>query len=412
MLNKLRALLVVGTRPEAIKMAPVVQACRQSESSVEPIVCFTGQHSDMLAQVADYFDLRPDVDLKLMRANQTLSGLTARCLEGLDEVIQKFQPDCIVGQGDTTSVMAASLAAFYRRMPFVHVEAGLRTGNMQSPWPEEFNRRVAGLTTALHCAPTEQSAQNLLNEGTAPHTVHVTGNTVVDALLWTVHRERAQDAIWQAKHAGLGERRMVLITGHRRENFGDRFEGICAAILQLARQFAEVAFVYPVHPNPNAREPVFRVLGSQANVHLIDPAPYPEFVWLMDRSHLILTDSGGVQEEAPSLRKPVLVMRDTTERQEAVDAGAAQLLGTDPQRIIDAVSTLLVDASAYRRCQVERNPYGDGHAAARIVRLIGQRAWQSTGDPAPHHPGTNGDQPQPLPRRRPARRESKVTTGS
>ena len=374
-MNATRALLVIGTRPEAIKMAPVVQACRLHESGVEPVVCFTGQHSEMLTQVADYFGIESDVDLKLMRPNQTLAGLTARALEGLDEALVRFQPDCVVAQGDTTSVMVASMAAFYRQLPFVHVEAGLRTGNIQSPWPEEFNRRVVGLTTALHCAPTKRAAQNLLAEGASPQLVKVVGNTVIDALLWTVSRERRRDAEWREKYAALGERRMVLITGHRRENFGEKFEDICGAIKTLAQRFDDVAFVYPVHLNPNARAPVFRMLGDQRNVQLIDPAPYPEFVWLMDRSHLVLTDSGGVQEEAPSLKKPVLVMRDSTERQEAVDAGAARLVGTSQSAIVNAAHELLTDEHAYARCQAEANPYGDGWSAARIASLISDRAW-------------------------------------
>jgi UDP-N-acetylglucosamine 2-epimerase (non-hydrolysing) len=372
-----RSLLVIGTRPEAIKMAPLVLAARHSERRIEPIVCFTGQHQQMLAQVAEHFDLQPDLDLHLMRPDQTLAGLNARCLEGMDQTILKYKPDCVVVQGDTTTAMAASMAAFYRQVPLVHVEAGLRTGNLQSPWPEEFNRRVTGLTAALHCAPTQKAADNLLREGIPAASVHVTGNTVIDALLWTVERERQRSDFWREKYAALADRRMVLITGHRRENFGEKFDGICGAILALAERFADTEFVYPVHPNPNAREPVFRVLGKQPNVHLIDPAPYPEFVWLMDRASLILTDSGGVQEEAPSLKKPVVVMRDTTERQEAVDAGAARLIGTSPAAIVGNVTELLTDAAAYARCQVEQNPYGDGHAARRIIELMANRAWLS-----------------------------------
>lgn len=370
-----RALLVIGTRPEAIKMAPVVQACRQENSGVETIVCFTGQHAEMLAQVADYFGIVPDIALNLMRPNQTLAGLTARALEGLDEALVRYQPNCVVAQGDTTSAMVASMAAFYRHIPLVHVEAGLRTGNIQSPWPEEFNRRVVGLTTALHCAPTMRAAHNLLAECVSPQIVKLTGNTVIDALLWTVDRERQRDAAWREKYAALGDRRMVLVTGHRRENFGEKFEGICGSIRSLAQRFENVEFVYPVHPNPGAREPVHRILSSEPNIHLIEPAPYPEFVWLMDRSHLILTDSGGVQEEAPSLKKPVLVMRDTTERQEAVDAGAARLVGTSPAAIVSAVTELLTDEDAYSRCQTEVNPYGDGESAKRIASLIGDKAW-------------------------------------
>ncbi|HVC94386.1 MAG TPA: UDP-N-acetylglucosamine 2-epimerase (non-hydrolyzing) [Pirellulales bacterium] len=372
-MNRLRTLLTFGTRPEAIKMAPLVQECRRRVDRIEPIVCVTGQHREMLAQVTDYFGIVPDVDLALMRPNQSLAELTSRCLTGLDEVLDRYQPDCVVAQGDTTTVMAASLAAFYRRIPFVHVEAGLRTFDMQSPWTEEMNRRVAGLVAALHCAPTRRAADNLLAERVPAETVHVTGNTVIDALLWTVDRERGRDAVWRRKYATLGERRMVLVTGHRRENFGGGMESLCRAIATLAKRFANVEFVYPVHLNPNVREPVHRLLAGPGNVHLVEPAPYPEFVWLMDRSTLILTDSGGVQEEAPSLKKPVLVMRDTTERPEALEAGAVELVGTAAVKIISRVSLLLSDPAAYRSRQLDANPYGDGRAAQRIVDLMLQR---------------------------------------
>jgi UDP-N-acetylglucosamine 2-epimerase (non-hydrolysing) len=330
----------------------------------------------MLDQVVQYFDLPIDRDLKLMQPNQTLASLTARCVEGIDSLLTEYKPHCLVAQGDTTTVMAAAVAAFYRRVPFVHVEAGLRTGNLQAPWPEEFNRRVATIVTALHCAPTKRSADNLLREGVEPATVHVTGNTVVDALLWTIGRERANSARWQDKYSFLGDRRMVLVTGHRRENFGGGFENVCKALAELATQFPDVAFVYPVHLNPNVREPVHNLLGGIANVHLIEPAPYPEFVWLMDRSTVILSDSGGVQEEAPSLRKPVLVMRETTERPEAVEAGAVELVGTSREKIVNRVSRLLTDPQEYARRQIDQNPYGDGHAAQRIVDLMLARGWQ------------------------------------
>jgi UDP-N-acetylglucosamine 2-epimerase (non-hydrolysing) len=375
--NRLRALLIFGTRPEAIKMAPLVHECCRRDDEFETIVCLTGQHREMLDQVTAYFGIRADRDLAIMAPDQTLAGVTARCLTGLDAALADYQPHCVVAQGDTTTVMAAALAAFYRRVPFVHVEAGLRTGNLMAPWPEELNRRIAGLATTLHCAPTEGAAENLLREGVAPNSVHVTGNTVIDALLWTVARERRNDRPWREKYAPLGNRRMVLITGHRRENFGDGMEQMCTAILTLARRFPEVAFLYPVHLNPHVREPVGRLLASQGNIHLCEPAPYPEFVWLMDRSALILTDSGGVQEEAPSLRKPVLVMRETTERPEALEAGAVELVGTDVFRIVDRVSLLLTDPAAYSRHQIDRNPYGDGCAAERIAQLMLDRAWHA-----------------------------------
>lgn len=375
MMSKLRVMLIFGTRPEAIKMAPVVRACLARPEAIETVVCLTGQHREMLKQVTDYFDLHADIDLQLMQPNQTLAQLTARCIQGLDETVQKVQPHTMVAQGDTTTVMAASMVAFYRRTPLVHVEAGLRTGNMMAPWPEEFNRRVTSLVAALHCAPTQRSADNLLSEGVDPRTVHITGNTVIDALLWAVDRERANDAKWRAKYASLGDRRMVLITGHRRENFGQGFQDICTAIRQLADQFPQVEFVYPVHLNPNVQRPVFEILGQRQNVHLVEPAPYPEFVWLMDRSSVILTDSGGVQEEGPSLKKPILVMRETTERPEAMEAGAVELVGTSIERIVDRVSTLLEDPVEYAQRQIETNPYGDGSAAQRIVELMLKQEW-------------------------------------
>jgi len=374
----LNPLLVFGTRPEAIKMAALVKAC-QTHKDIDPIVCVTGQHREMLAQVTDYFGIESDIDLKLMKPNQTLATLTSGCVEGLDKVILERNPDCIVVQGDTTTVMAGSLAAFYRHLPVVHIEAGLRTGDLKAPWPEEFNRRVTSLTAGLHCAPTDRSAQNLINEGIDPDTVHVTGNTVIDALLWAVERERGNDAQWKEKYAQIGDARMVLITGHRRENFGGGFENICQAIAELAGAFPETKFVYPVHLNPNVQEPVNKLLEGLNNVHLVPPAPYPEFVWLMDRSSVILSDSGGVQEEAPSLKKPVLVMRETTERPEALDAGAVELVGTSVERIVSRMTALLSDAEEYARHQIDENPYGDGKSAERIVELMLKQGWEKTG---------------------------------
>lgn len=375
-MSKLRTMLIFGTRPEAIKMAPVVKECLRRADELETIVCLTGQHREMLQQVTDYFGIQADVDLKLMSPNQTLSELTARCIRGLDETIDRYQPHCVVAQGDTTTVMASSLVAFYRRTPLVHVEAGLRTGNLLAPWPEEMNRRVTSLVASLHCAPTERSAANLLSERVDPNTVHVTGNTVIDALLWAVERERANDAQWRTKHAALGDHRMVLITGHRRENFGQGFNDICESIRQLSDRYPRVQFVYPVHLNPNVQGPVFKILGNRSNVHLVDPAPYPEFVWLMDRSSIILTDSGGVQEEAPTLKKPILVMRETTERPEAMDAGAVELVGTSIERIVGRVSKLLDDPVEYAHHQIDKNPYGDGLAAQRIVDLMLRQDWK------------------------------------
>jgi len=371
----LRPLLVFGTRPEAIKMAPLVHACQARPQQIEPMVCLSGQHREMLAQVIEYFGIEPQINLDLMQPDQSLAGLTARCIEAMDEVLVRVRPSCVVVQGDTTTVMATALAAFYRRTPVVHVEAGLRTGNLLAPWPEEMNRRVADLVTALYCAPTQRAAEALLAEGALPQQVHVTGNTVIDALLYTLERERARCSYWQAKYPMLGDRRLVLITGHRRESFGQGLANICRAIAQLAREFPDHIFLYPVHLNPNVQGPVYQRLQGIRNVHLAPPAAYPEFVWLMDRAYLILTDSGGVQEEAPSLRKPVLVMRETTERPEAVEAGAARLVGASAEKIVGEARRLLLDPKEYAACQIERNPYGDGQAAERIVSLMLQQDW-------------------------------------
>jgi UDP-N-acetylglucosamine 2-epimerase (non-hydrolysing) len=357
-------------------MAPIVLECQRRSDQIEMLVCVSGQHRQMLDQVVDYFGIHIDLDLDLMQPNQTLAALTARCLQGLDDALVKYQPDCVIAQGDTTTAMAASLAAFYRHVPFVHVEAGLRTGDLQAPWPEEMNRRITSLIAALHCAPTPWAAGNLLAEGVPAGRVYVTGNTVIDALLWTVSRERDAAAKWQQKYAFLGDRRMVLITGHRRENFGGGMENICRAIGELAACLPEVEFVYPVHLNPHVQDPVRQFLADRPNIHLCDPAPYPEFVWLMDRAALILTDSGGVQEEAPSLRKPVLVMRETTERPEGLAAGTIELVGADVRRIVDQTRFLLHNPVAYASRQVDHNPYGDGFAAARIVDLVVRQAWQ------------------------------------
>ncbi|MAT71676.1 MAG: UDP-N-acetylglucosamine 2-epimerase (non-hydrolyzing) [Planctomycetaceae bacterium] len=371
--SRLRPLLVVGTRPEAIKMAPVIQECHRRAQSVEPIVCFTGQHKEMLQQVADYFAIVPDEQLDVMRPNQSLSGLTSRLLDELDQVVLRQKPDAIVAQGDTTTVLAAALTAFYHRLPLVHVEAGLRTHNLQAPWPEEFNRRVASLATTIHCAPTRGAAQQLIREGVDPAAVHMTGNTVIDALLATAARERKNSSMWRDRLPALRQPRMVLVTGHRRENFGQGMQSICRAIRRLAAEFSHVDFVYPVHLNPNVKQPVHAALAGLDNVHLLPPAQYPQFVWLMDQASLILTDSGGVQEEAPSLGKPLLVMRETTERPEAVDAGAARLVGVSEDRIVSEVSLLLNDRSEYDRRRPKHNPYGDGCSSSRIVDLLEQR---------------------------------------
>lgn len=371
-MSNLRPLLVMGTRPEAIKMAPIVRACREDDT-IEPIVCFTGQHDEMLRQVTDYFEIEPDFDLKLMTPGQSLAQLTARCLTGLDEVIQASRPTCVVAQGDTTSVLAASLAAFYRRLPFVHVEAGLRTGDLFAPWPEEMNRRVTSVVATLHCAPTQRAANQLLREGVDEANVRVTGNTVIDALLWTTERERERSDGWRQRHAYLDGQPMVLVTAHRRENHGTGLADICQSLANLARLHTSVSFVFPVHLNPQVQQAARSVLGGIDNVHLLAPLPYPEFVWMMDRATVIVSDSGGVQEEAPSLRKPVVALRDITERQEAVEIGAVQLVGSCPERIEAAVTRLLSDSGAYAAMQADRNPFGDGQAAERIVAWMAER---------------------------------------
>jgi len=369
-----RLLVVFGTRPELIKLAPLVRECRRRADEIQTTVCATGQHRELLAGLVDYFDIRVDLDLDIMRPGQSLADIAARCLDGLDAAIERFSPDYVVAQGDTTTVMAAALAAFFRKTPFVHVEAGLRTGDLRAPWPEEFIRRIASLATTLHCAPTRRAAANLVAEGVLPETICTTGNTVIDSLLWTIARERPRTDHWRTRHPRLANQRIVLITGHRRESFGDGLERICGAIARLAGDFPDVQFVFPVHLNPQVQEPVYRILNGHRNVHLLAPVAYPEFVWLMDRSTLILTDSGGIQEEAPSLGKPVLVMRDTTERPEAVEAGVALLVGTNEKAIIQGVAQLLMDAAEYAKMQSTVNPCGDGNAAMRIVDFIlGQR---------------------------------------
>ena len=368
----IRPLFVFGTRPEAIKTAPIILEARKRSASVEPIVCVTGQHREMLDQVLRYFEIVPNIDLQLMQPNQTLASLTSRCLTAVDRVIEEQSPTYVIAQGDTATVLAASLAAFYRRIPFVHIEAGLRSGNILSPWPEEMNRKVASLVTAKHCAPTELAVETLLKEGYDPQTVRLTGNTVIDALLFTVERERKTSARWEEKYPFLQDKPLVLITAHRRESFGEGFESLCNALRDLAVAFSEHEFVYPVHLNPNVREPVYRILGGVSNFRLTEPATYPEFVWLMDRSTIILSDSGGVQEEAPSLQKPVLVLRDTTERPEAVAIGATRLVGTDRKQIVDTASRLLTDCPFYESFLGKPNPYGDGTAARKIVDWLSE----------------------------------------
>jgi UDP-N-acetylglucosamine 2-epimerase (non-hydrolysing) len=373
----IRAMTVFGTRPEAIKMAPVVKAL-EADDRFEGICCVTAQHRDMLDQVLGLFELTPDHDLDLMRPGQSLHGLTARIIAGLGEVFERDRPDVVLVHGDTTTTLAATLAAFYSRIPVGHVEAGLRTGDLAAPFPEEANRVLADRISAFHFPPTARSAQNLLDEGMSASTIQVTGNTVIDALLWV--RDRVQglpfsEAVYGTAAAVLEApaKRVVLVTGHRRESFGGGFERICTAISQLASVHPDVHFVYPVHLNPRVQEPVHRHLSGRDNVHLLRPLDYAPFVRLMDRSTVILTDSGGIQEEAPSLGKPVLVMRDVTERPEGVASGTVQLVGTDVARIVEGVHTLLTDPDAYARMHRAHNPYGDGRASARILDFLADR---------------------------------------
>jgi UDP-N-acetylglucosamine 2-epimerase (non-hydrolysing) len=369
----MKILTVFGTRPEAIKMAPLVKLLSQQDD-LDARVCVTAQHRQMLDQVLDLFEITPEYDLDIMKPGQTLSGITTEILTRIEPVLTEFQPDLVLVHGDTSTTFCTTLAAFYQRIPVGHVEAGLRTGNLLSPWPEEANRKLTGALAGVHFAPTTQSRDNLLAEGTKEQLVHVTGNTVIDALLWVKEKLARDTALEQTLRGRFpflrDDARMVLITGHRRENFGDGFERICASIRALAIDFPDADFVYPVHLNPNVREPVGRLLTGLTNVHLIEPQDYLPFVYLMTRSYIILTDSGGVQEEAPSLGKPVLVMRETTERPEAVAAGTVRLVGTDPDSIKSAVATLLTDRQEYDRMSFAHNPYGDGTACQRIVNII------------------------------------------
>ena len=372
-------LLVFGTRPEAIKMAPLVKKLQQYPEQFRTVVCVTGQHRQMLDQVLNLFEITPDYDLNIMKPNQDLYDITSRILLGMRDILREVQPDIVLVHGDTTTSTASALAAFYQQIPVGHVEAGLRTGNIYSPWPEEMNRLITGRIAALNFSPTPLAEQNLLREGVNADSIVVTGNTVIDALQMVVARLENDAALCHEVQTAVKQmgydttrlkagRRMVLITGHRRENFGTGFLNICHAIKNLATAYPDVDFVYPMHLNPNVRKPVLEILGeSTKNVYLIEPLDYLPFVYMMQQSTLILTDSGGVQEEAPGLGKPVLVMRDTTERPEAVEAGTVLLVGTDQQKIEQGVTMLLNDADTYRKMSEAVNPYGDGLACKRIV---------------------------------------------
>lgn len=377
-----KILLVFGTRPEAIKMAPLVKKLQEMPEAFQTIVCVTGQHREMLDQVLRLFEIMPDYDLNIMKPNQDLYDITSRILLGMRDVLKEVQPDIVLVHGDTTTSMAAALAAFYQQIPVGHVEAGLRTGNIYSPWPEEMNRLITGRITTHHFSPTPLAKENLLKEHVDEKQIIVTGNTVIDALQMVVSKLSEDTALSNEVANRISEmgydvtrlnsaKRMVLITGHRRENFGEGFLNICHAINNLAAKYPDVDFVYPMHLNPNVRKPVLEILGEGAeNVFLIEPLDYLPFVYIMQHSTLILTDSGGVQEEAPGLGKPVLVMRDTTERPEAVEAGTVLLVGTNREKIEQGVSQLLDDADTYRRMSEAINPYGDGEACARIAAAL------------------------------------------
>ena len=386
---KKKILLVFGTRPEAIKMAPLVTALKSQPDDFETIVCVTGQHREMLDQVLDIFDIKPEYDLNIMKPGQDLYDVTARVLTGMREVLEKVQPDMVLVHGDTTTSTATALAAFYKQIPVGHVEAGLRTFNVYSPWPEEMNRQITGRIASVHFAPTELSRENLLKEGIDDNKIKVTGNTVIDALQIILEKIKNTSGIEnkivntlvlqglpkELILNGNSNAKTVLITGHRRENFGNGFLNICHSIKELATSYPDANFIYPVHLNPNVKKPVYEILGENGkgtipNVHLIPPLDYLPFIYLMGKSYLVLTDSGGIQEEAPGLGKPVLVMRDTTERPEAVKAGTVLLVGTNKQKIVDEVSRLIENKEHYTTMSKATNPYGDGKARERILNAI------------------------------------------
>jgi len=379
---KRNIMLVFGTRPEAIKMAPLVKEFQKYHDTFKTIVCVTGQHREMLDQVLRIFDIKPDYDLNIMKQGQDLYDVTARVLTGMRNVIKEAQPDVVLVHGDTTTSTAAALAAFYQQIAVGHVEAGLRTHNIYSPWPEEMNRQITGRIATYNFAPTPLSRQNLLDEGVGEEKILVTGNTVIDALYWVVDKIKSTpelnaelaDRLRKAGYDTSRGRKIVLITGHRRENFGDGFLSMCRAIKDLTEKYPDVDFIYPMHLNPNVRKPIHEVFGEDlsnlGNMFFIEPLEYLSFVYLMERSHIVLTDSGGIQEEAPGLGKPVLVMRDTTERPEALAAGTVRLVGTDHDRIVSEVSALLDDAAHYDAMSHATNPYGDGLAYRRIVNHL------------------------------------------
>lgn len=371
---KKRILFVFGTRPEAIKLAPLIMEFCRFRDTFDTKICITAQHREMLDQILRFFEITPDFDLNIMRPGQSLFDVTISALKGMEDVLQKSSPDWVVVQGDTTTVLAASLAAYYSKVKVAHVEAGLRSFNKYSPFPEEINRVVTSRLADIHFSPTENAKENLIREGIQEKEIFAVGNTVIDALLHGVEKvkslrpESFGDSFKDMDFQGF-KKKLILVTGHRRESFGEPFNNICNAIKELSKR-DDVAIVYPVHLNPNVRKPVFEILQGLKNVYLIEPLEYPAFIWLMDRSYLILTDSGGVQEEAPSLGKPVLVMRDVTERTEGIEAGTAKLVGTDRTRIVKEATLLLDDESCYRAMSNKKNPYGDGKSSERIREVM------------------------------------------
>jgi UDP-N-acetylglucosamine 2-epimerase (non-hydrolysing) len=367
-----RILIVFGTRPEAIKMAPLFNELKKHIQQFETKICVTAQHREMLDQVLDFFKIKPDYDLNIMKDNQTLTNITSEVLKKIDEVIDDFNPDMIITQGDTTTTFVASLAAFYKKIEVAHIEAGLRSFDKYSPFPEEINRTLTSRIATLHFAPTERNQRNLNEEGIRDN-VHVVGNTVIDALFLGLERIRnTGESEYAKKYCFINfNSKIILVTGHRRENFGEPFLNICNALKTLSSNKA-VEIIYPVHLNPNVRKPVYDKLDGISNIHLIEPVEYPELIWLLDKSYIVLTDSGGIQEEAPSLGKPVLVMRDVTERQEGIESGTAKLVGTDKDTIIKETEKLLFDENAYSLMSKSINPYGDGTTSKRIVKIIDQ----------------------------------------
>lgn len=372
-----RILVVFGTRPEAIKLAPVIRRLRNDGDMFDVRVCVTAQHREMLDQVLEVFDIQPHHDLNLMSPNQSLFDVTAKALHGLEDVLTQEKPDIILVQGDTTTVLTSALAAYYQRIPVGHIEAGLRTNNKFSPFPEEINRRLTSVLSDYHFAPTLTARNNLLDEGVEGTNVHVTGNTVIDALYWAVEMVQNKTADDFEELKGVGDDgRFILVTGHRRENFGGSFQDMCLAMRKLAEDNRDLRIIYPVHLNPNVQKPVHEILGRIPNVSLIPPLSYLPFVYLMSRAHLILTDSGGIQEESPALGKPVLVMRDTTERPEGIEAGTARLVGPNHDQIVKHTQQLLTDADAYAAMSQAENPYGDGRASDRIAQILANKPFE------------------------------------